>query len=128
MDKKISLSDSEWKLMQCLWRESPRTITQLVEALKTGTAWSKHTVISMLSRLEAKGAIYYREGARAKQYYPAVPKKEIAAAETESFLSKVYGGSLSMMLNSWVEQKALSKEEIGELYKILERAKKEASK
>ena len=51
---KLELSDGEWVLMRRLWEEAPRTITQLTAALKEEAGWSKHTIISMLSRLEAK--------------------------------------------------------------------------
>ena len=64
----VNLSDNEWKLMNLLWADAPRTITELVYQLKEDTGWSKHTVISMLSRLEAKGAVRHEEGARAKQF------------------------------------------------------------
>ena len=32
----INLSDSEWKLMNHLWEQSPRTITELTAAVKGG--------------------------------------------------------------------------------------------
>ena len=53
---KIELSNSEWKLMRRLWDRAPSTITELTAALREETGWSKNTVITMLSRLEAKGA------------------------------------------------------------------------
>ena len=49
----VSLSDSEWKLMNRLWEQSPRTIMELTAAVKEDTGWSKNTVITMLARLEA---------------------------------------------------------------------------
>ena len=58
----INLSDSEWKLMNHLWEQSPRTITELTAALKPETGWSKNTVITMLARLEAKGAVLSGSG------------------------------------------------------------------
>ena len=51
----VNLSDSEWKLMNRLWEQSPRTIMELTASLKEDTGWSKNTVITMLARLEAKG-------------------------------------------------------------------------
>ena len=48
-------------------------------------------MITMLARLEAKGAVRHEEGGRAKRYFPAVDREDAAAAETESFLSRVYG-------------------------------------
>ena len=118
----INLSDSEWRLMNRLWEQSPRTIMELTASLKDDTGWGKNTVITMLSRLEAKGAVRYEDGGRAKRYFPAVRREEAARAETENFLSKVYGGSLGLMMSALVESRALTEADIAELSAILERA------
>ena len=119
---KINLSDSEWKLMNCLWNRSPGTITELTASLKADTGWSKNTVITMLSRLEAKGAVRHEAGARAKRYFPAIDRQDAARAETESFLGKVYGGSLGLMMSAMVESRQLTEADIAELSAILEKA------
>lgn len=119
--KQISLSDNEWKLMGRLWERSPRTIMELTADLREGTGWSKNTIITMLSRLEAKGAVRHEEGARAKAYYPAVDRETAARAETESFLGKVYGGSLGLLVSAMVESRALTEEDLAELSAILEK-------
>ena len=67
----VNLSDSEWKLMNRLWEQSPRTIMDLTASLKEDTGWSKNTVITMLARLEAKGAVWHEEGGRAKPRWTA---------------------------------------------------------
>ena len=117
-----NLTDAEWKLMHRLWETAPQTITQLTAALREETGWEKHTVITMLSRLEAKGAVRHEEGARAKQFSPAVKQSDAARAETESFLGKVYGGSLGLMMSAMVEGRALTREDIDELSAILEQS------
>ena len=119
---KINLSDSEWRLMNRLWDRSPMTITELTAALREDTGWTKNTIITMLSRLEAKGAVRYEEGGRAKQYFPTVDREDAARVETESFLSKVYGGSLGLMVSNLVESHALTEADIAELSAILEKA------
>lgn len=119
--KQISLSDNEWKLMGRLWERSPRTITELTADLREETGWSKNTIITMLSRLEAKGAVRHEEGARAKAYYPAVDRETAARAETESFLGKVYGGSLGLLVSAMVESRALTEEDLAELSAFLEK-------
>lgn len=120
---KTELSDGEWTLMKALWDFSPMTITQLTEVMRDRTGWSKHTIISMLSRLEAKGAVRYRDSGRAKEYFPVLPRSDAAKRETRHFLDKVYGGRLGLMLNAMVDSQALSQEEIEELSSILEKAK-----
>lgn len=123
--KRISLSDGEWSIMNELWETAPRTITQLTASLKQSTGWSKHTIITMLGRMESKGVVRHEEGIKAKQYYPAVGRTETALGETESFLEKVYSGSLGLMVNTMVEKNSLTKEEIDELYAILKKAEED---
>ncbi len=119
----VSLSDGEWKIMNQLW-EGEATITELKKMLCEETGWDKHIIITMLSRMEKKGAAAHREGGRAKVFYPLVTREEVSMQETRGFLQKVYRGSLGMMVNAMVEDQALSEEEIQELYVILEQAKK----
>ena len=128
MGKKINLSDGEWKVMNCLWKHSPQTITQLVNALKEETGWNKHTVITYLTRLETKGAIQYKRGERAKLFYPVIDQNDAALAETQSFVSKVHGGRIGLMLSAMIDNEAISKEEVDELYSILNRAEAEEVK
>ena len=120
--KAINLSDSEWKLMNRLWARNPMTIMELTAALREDTGWSKNTVITMLSRLEAKGAVRHEEGGRAKLYFPTLRREEAARTETESFLSKVYGGSLGLMRSAMGESRQLTERDIAELSAILAKA------
>lgn len=119
---KINLSDSEWKLMNHLWDGAPMTIMELTAALKAETGWTKNTVITMLSRLEAKEAVRHEEGERAKQYYPRLAREDASRAETENFLDKVYGGSLGLMMSAMVESRSLTEADITELSAILKKA------
>lgn len=119
---KVNLSDGEWKLMNKLWGEPPRTIAQLTAALQPETGWTKHTVITMLNRLEDKGAVSH-DGGTPKHYSPTLAREDAAQTETRSFLDKVYGGRLGLMMSAMVDSRALSQQDIDELAAILEKAK-----
>lgn len=119
----MNLSANEWKLMNYLWENAPLTITELTASLKSDPGWSKNTIITMLSRLENKGAVRYESGKRARAYYPAIEKSDAEQAEAESFLDKVFGGSLGLMVNAMVQSRALTKPELDELLQILENAR-----
>ena len=120
--KKIGLSETEWKLMDELWEEPPKTITQLTRALEEDTGGGKNVIITMLKRLEAKGAVRHEEGERAKQFYPAVSREDTALEETRGFLNRVYSGSLGLMVDAMVNSRSLSDREIEELKGILKKA------
>lgn len=122
MNGHISLSPSEWRVMEQLWDSAPQTITQLTQALEAETGWSKHTVISFLNRMEKKGAVTYQEIGRAKAYFPAYDRQDVSREEAERFLERVFSGSLGLMVSSLVEGKNLSEEELEQLRSLLDRA------
>lgn len=121
----IRLSDGEWKLMKTLWARQPQTIAELVAALAVETGWTKATIFMMLKRLIAKGAVTMDDSGKFQEYSAAITYADVEPEETESFLSKVYGGSVGMMVSSLVGRGALSEQEIRELKAILDAAEKQ---
>ena len=121
----IRLSDGEWKLMKTLWARQPQTIAELVAALAAETGWTKATIFMMLKRLIAKGAVTMDDSGKFQEYSAAITYADVEPEETESFLSKVYGGSVGMMVSSLVGRGALSEQEIRVLKAILAAAEKQ---
>ena len=81
----------------------------------------------MLSRLEAKGAVAHDGGTPAKRYAATLEREDAAQTETRSFLDKVYGGRLGLMMSAMVDSRALTQADIDELAAILEKAREEGS-
>lgn len=125
MERSVSLSAGEWRIMERLWEKQPRTLTELVRELAPETGWSKSTVVTMVARLEAKGAVARTEGPRARQYSPAVPRDRAALAETESLLRRVYRGSVGLLVNTLADGRGLTDEDLAELSAVLERARRD---
>lgn len=120
---KVKLTDAEWKVMEVLWKEEPKTIMQITKELRVETGWTKYTVMSFLKRMEDKGAVHFIEGERAKLYYSDLKREDASLQEAEEFLGKVFEGKLGLMVNAMVKRQALSEEDIKELYEILNTAK-----
>ena len=120
----ISHKKAEWEIMNILWKFAEATITQIVAELNKKKFWDKHTVITLLSRMEKKGAVEYRRNGRAKEYYSIILQKETVLEETEQFLDRVYEGSLSLLVNSFLSSKKVSKDELDDLYEILQKAER----
>lgn len=118
-ERELILQQSERYIMKKLWEESPRTIMQLYYSLKENPGWSKSTVNTLLGRMVEKGIIYYEEGGKARQYYPAIRREDADIAETESLIKRVYKGSVGMMMNTMIRKNALSEADREELYEIL---------
>jgi len=120
MDKQIFAS--EWKIMEYLWAESPRTLMQIVKAMNEQVGWAKSTVTTMVARMESKGLLRYEDGGKAKLIYPAVTRDEVASYETNNLIDRVFGGSVTSLFAQFVTSRSISKEEIDELYDLLKKA------
>ena len=120
--KQINLTDAEWNVMECLWEKSPRTGRETIDWLKERMGWSRSTTLTLLRRMEEKGAVGSDAQKEPKHFFPLITREQAALSETESFLDRVYKGSLGMMLSAFTQKQKLSKSEIDELYAILKEA------
>lgn len=121
MNENISLNNSEWCIMEELWQKQPRTLMQLVHEMKEKQGWSKSTTSTMLRRMQEKGYISFKEGEKARLYFADLRREEVVFRETETFLKRTFGGSLGMLVNTFVERNQLTEEDLEELRQILHR-------
>ncbi len=125
--KRVTLSDSEWKIMKLLWKYSPLSCRQIEDALKEGTGWTRHDIFSFLKRMERKGAIR-REDITPQLYYPLLDYNEALSGETRSFVGKLWDGNLGLMVSTIIKNEQLSGEEINEMMKALQEAKEQGGR
>lgn len=124
-EKRGVLSPSEWRVMECLWT-GPKTLMELVRALKDSAGWAKSTVTTMVRRMEEKGLIDYETEGRAKVFRAALAREDAAAAETDSLLARAFQGSVGLLVSSLADRNSLTRADIDELYAILEQAEEES--
>jgi BlaI family penicillinase repressor len=122
----ISLTQSEWTVMEALW-ERPKTLMELVRELGRSALWAKSTVTTMVRRMEGKGLLTYEMQGRAKLFSAAISREDVVAGETSSLLSRAYNGSVSLLMNTLTQHQQLTKAEIDELYAILQKAEDDAT-
>jgi BlaI family penicillinase repressor len=115
----ISLTEAEWTVMECLWEKSPRTGRETVAWLENRMGWTRSTTLTMLRRLETKGAVASDTEGELKTFRPLILLEEVAIQETEHLLDRAYKGSLSLLVSSLTRKQSLSQKEIDELYAIL---------
>ena len=70
------ISESEWTVMEALWKRSPQTASQLAKALSRSTGWALNTVRTLLSRLVEKGALRADENSSGvREFSPAIARE-----------------------------------------------------
>jgi BlaI family penicillinase repressor len=121
-EQNISLTNTEWNLMECLWDASPRTGREATDYLQKNVGWTRSTTLTMLHRMTEKGLIRCEDKDGIKVYSPLIKREDAVIKETNDFINRVYKGSVSLMMSSITKKQELTKEEIEELYAILREA------
>ncbi len=122
----VAITDAEWSIMELLWEQSPRTSQEIVSLLETARGWKRATVVTLLARLTAKGALATEPQGNRFLYSPAVNRSACVAQETRSFLDRLFGGTLQPLVAHVAEHHSLSKKDIAELKALLDEIKPKA--
>ncbi|WP_347939580.1 penicillinase repressor BlaI [Peribacillus simplex] len=125
MEKNIpSISESEWEIMNVLWDKAPQTANDIIGSLQESTHWKPKTIRTLLDRLVQKDVVGVNKNLRVYTFYPLYTLEECQRAETESFLNRIYGGTLKSMLVQFIQEDTLSDDDINELRFILNKKPK----
>ena len=118
------LPDAELAVMQALWAlgEYPAHTGDI--AARLGKDWKAPTLLKLLSRLEERGFVAGTKEGRANGYTPLVEEADYLASESRSFLERLHGGSLSSLMAALYPEVHLTREDVAELERILEKGGK----
>jgi BlaI family penicillinase repressor len=115
------ITETEWEIMRVIWSRHPIAASEIVERLSaTDPTWHPKTTRALLNRLVQKKVLDYEQRGRVYVYKPLFTEQECVAAASQSFLERVFGGSLKPMLTFFVEQRRITKKDLRELNDLLE--------
>lgn len=120
------ISNSEWEVMKCVWGNDICTANKIVYALSKNTDWKANTIRTLINRLVKKQVLGYTIDKKDKKtyyYFPLLSENECIKAESESFINRVFNGSLNGMIANFLNESKLSEAEIEELKNILDKKK-----
>ncbi|MCI8810840.1 MAG: BlaI/MecI/CopY family transcriptional regulator [Oscillibacter sp.] len=111
------ISDSELELMKVIWAEGGAALyARIMDCLAaSGCTWQKNTVITLLSRLVEKGMLKTSKIGRRNEYAAIVSEAEYQAAQTHTFLDKLYEGSAKGLVATLIQSSLLSAEDYEKL-------------
>ena len=114
-----TITESEWKIMKLLWDKSPQPAYDIAEACSATEHWHPNTVRTLLSRLHRKKAVGVKKYKNLYLYYPVISEEDCIQAESESFLQRVFGGSVKPLLVHFAQRQKLTRADLEELKNIL---------
>lgn len=117
----MRLTDNEWHVLNVLWAaKEGAALGQAVEALRPATGWSRNTVLTYLTRMEAKGLVSIDKTAVPHRYRAAVERSACAAQERRGLVERVYEGSAGKFIAAFLREEKLSPQEREELRRLLD--------
>jgi len=115
------ISEAELEIMKTLWEVKDATSTQIVERFTGKSEWKPKTIHTLITRLVTKGAVTARKiDGKSYIYSTNISEEEYKSYANNSFLQKLYNGSINLMIASFIKEQKLSKKEIDELRKLLD--------
>ena len=115
-----TLSDREWTVLDALWQTGGAELGQLVEALRPHTGWNRNTVLTYLTRMEAKGLVAIDKESSPHRYRAALDRADCQARERRSFLQRVYRGSAGDLIAAFLKEETISPQEREQLRQLLD--------
>jgi predicted transcriptional regulator len=125
------VTETELAVLEQLWAagdDEPATIRSISDRLYPGGGAAHYaTVQKLLERLEAKKFVRRDDSAMAHRFTPAVGREELIGRRLRAVADKLCGGSMTPLITSLVESRALTKRELSELRELIERLDGESS-
>lgn len=116
----MKLSEREWTVLGALWKTDGAELGAIVNILFPDTGWSRNTVHTYLTRMEAKGLVRIDKESSPHIYRATLDKESCRQQERQSFLSRVYSGSAGDLIAAFLKEEPISQEERERLRKILD--------
>lgn len=116
----MNLSEREWTVLNALWRTEGAELGVLVDELYKDTGWSRNTVLTYLTRMEAKGLVRIDKGVTPHVYFAMIDRESCRQRERRSFLCRVYSGSAGDLIAAFLKEEPISQEERDRLRRLLD--------
>ncbi len=113
------LFDSELKIMDLIWENEPISAKEISLLAQQAHAWNKNTTYTVIKKLEAKG--YIRRSDPGFICTSQISKSDVRRAETRGLIDRLFGGSKKALFSALFEEESLTKEELDELRRMIEK-------
>ena len=117
-----TVTETEFAILDVLWEEGPTTVRSIVEAVYGEHTHSLHaSVKSLLERLADKGYVDCERQGAAHLFSATVERQTFVAQQLQGLADSNFGGSLTPLLMTLVENAKLASKDREAIRKIIER-------
>jgi predicted transcriptional regulator len=117
-------TEAELEILNVLWRCGPSTVRQAHDTLQADRKTGLTTTLKLLQVMTGKGLVIRDSSAYPDRFSPACSQKKAQAGLLKDLVRRAFDGSVGKMLIRAVEEGGLSKEELQEIRKLLNKPSK----
>jgi len=110
---------AELEILRVLWSRGPSTVRDVHEALAEAKDVGYTSILKFLQIMTIKGLVKRNETQRAHVYEACLPAEQTKRQLAGDILERVFEGSASQLMMHALAGKKASREEIGELRRLL---------
>lgn len=116
----MKLSKSEEELMSHLWKKEKAFMKDLLDAYPEPKP-APTTIATLLKRMKDKGFVGYTLFGKSRQYFPLVEKSAYFSKHVNGLIKNFFNDSASQFASFFTKETNLSKTELEELRKIIDK-------
>ena len=119
------LSAAEEQVLLALWDAAPATRRGIGQRLK-GKGWADGTLLTFLSRLEAKGWVKVTREANRNLYTPKITRRAYGVYCMRERLDTLFGGDLAAAVRALVSESGAGPSQLEQAEAVIEEMKAQA--
>ena len=112
--------ESEYRFCLILWDSEPITSAELAKVCKEKLDWSRTTTYTVIRRLCERGVLKNENSTITS----LISKDQVQEDQMEELMEKTFEGSLPAFIAAFARSQKLSKEDIAELERLIEKGGK----
>ena len=118
----MRISEAESKVLEAFWRATGAlTAEDVVAAMDNDREWSAGTIRTFLTRLVKKKALRAKPDGRRYLYTALIAREDYVHHQSRDLIDRLFGGRLTPFITQFSEREHLSRAEIDELKRLIER-------
>ena len=116
------LTEAEWAIMKVVWENEPCAAGTVQESLTHTRDWAYSTVKTTMDRMVDKGFLKIQKIRNLQLFSSVISEVDAKRGEFRKMLKRAFDGALTPMMQFMIEHEGLSKTELTQLRKLVNRA------
>lgn len=118
------LTNREEEIMELFWEKGPLFVKDVIELL-AGSKPHYNTISTIVRLLEDKGFVGHEQFGNTHRYFAIISREEFSRNTIKNMVGKYFNQSYASVVSMFVQEERISLEEIQELIRQAENAKRD---